>query len=242
MSKERFVERQAEVANAAARLREAVAAPESSLVRDAVIQRFEFAFELVWKTLKLYLERQGHECGSPRPTLKKAFSEGLIPTAEEADEWLQMLEDRNLTSHAYDEALATRIYQNVVRIYSPLLSSAAAKLQALKWARQWGAAMGSGRNLQRGRQVWRSCCRFRPDPVGLVDRVRTHHPAIFGARHALVAKYTRALECDLKDLRLGIVIKRPYHRRLDLLDRHRFFYRTCEVSHGRSGALTQVAG
>ena len=133
MSKERFVERQAEVAHAAARLREAVAAPESSLVRDAVIQRFEFSFELVWKTLKLYLERQGHECGSPRPTLKKAFSEGLIPTAEEADEWLQMLEDRNLTSHAYDEALATRIYQNVVRIYSPLLSSAAAKIQALKW-------------------------------------------------------------------------------------------------------------
>lgn len=133
MSKDRFVERQAEVANVAARLREAVAAPESSIVRDAVIQRFEFSFELVWKTLKLYLERQGHECGGPRPTLKKAFAEGLIPTAEEADGWLQMLEHRNLTSHAYDEALATLIYQNVVRAYSPLLSSMAAKLQTLTW-------------------------------------------------------------------------------------------------------------
>ena len=133
MSKDRFVERQAEVANAAARLREAVAAPESSIVRDAVIQRFEFSFELVWKTLKLYLERQGHECGGPRPTLKKTFSEGLILTAEEADVWLQMLEDRNLTSHAYDEALATRIYRNVVHYYSPLLSAMAAKIQTLAW-------------------------------------------------------------------------------------------------------------
>ena len=133
MSKDRFVERQAEVANAAARLREAVAAPESSIVRDAVIQRFELSFELVWKTLKLYLERQGHECGGPRPTLKKTFSEGLILTAEEADVWLQMLEDRNLTSYAYDEALATQIYRNVVRDYSPLLSAMAAKIQTLAW-------------------------------------------------------------------------------------------------------------
>jgi type II secretory pathway pseudopilin PulG len=66
MSKERFIERQAEVRNAVARLQEAVVQPESPIVRDAVIQRFEFSFELVWKTLKLHLERQGHECGGPR--------------------------------------------------------------------------------------------------------------------------------------------------------------------------------
>ncbi len=133
MSKERFIERQAEVRNAAARLQEAVGQAESSIVRDAVIQRFEFSFELVWKTLKLYLERQGHECGGPRPTLKKAFAEGLIATPEEADVWLQMLEDRNLTSHAYDEALATRIYQHVVRDYSQLLGAMADRIQTLTW-------------------------------------------------------------------------------------------------------------
>lgn len=133
MSKERFIERQAEVRNAAARLQEAVAQPESSIVRDAVIQRFEFSFELVWKTLKLYLERQGHECGGPRPTLKKAFADGLIATPEEADAWLQMLEDRNLTSHAYDEALATRIYQHVVRNYAALLGAMAGRIQTLTW-------------------------------------------------------------------------------------------------------------
>ena len=43
MSKERFIERQAEVRNATARLQEAVAQPETAILRDAVIQRFEFS-------------------------------------------------------------------------------------------------------------------------------------------------------------------------------------------------------
>jgi nucleotidyltransferase substrate binding protein (TIGR01987 family) len=133
MSKERFTERQADVRASASRLAEAVAQPESELIRDATIQRFEFTFEVVWKTLKLYLERQGHECGGPRPTLTKAFAENLILTAEEADHWLRMLEDRNLTTHAYDEALARQIYQHILRDYAPLLRSMAEKIQTLQW-------------------------------------------------------------------------------------------------------------
>ena len=133
MSKERFTERQADVRERATRLAEAVAQPESELIRDASIQRFEFTFEVVWKTLKLYLERQGHECGGPRSTLKKAFAENLIPTPEEADRWLQMLEVRNLTSHAYDEALARQIYGHIVHDYAPLLGRMAGKIQSLAW-------------------------------------------------------------------------------------------------------------
>ena len=133
MSKERFIERQADARQSAARLAEAVAEPESELVRDATIQRFEFTFEAVWKTLKLYRERQGHECGGPRPTLKKAFAENLITTSEEADLWLAMLDDRNLTSHAYDEALANRIYRHIVRDYAALLGSMASRIQSLEW-------------------------------------------------------------------------------------------------------------
>ena len=133
MSKERFIERQSDVRESAARLAEAVAQPESALIRDATIQRFEFTFEVVWKTLKLYLERQGHECGGPRPTLKKAFAENLISAPEEADLWLQMVEDRNLTSHAYDEALAQRIYGEIVRGYASLLGRMAQRIQSLEW-------------------------------------------------------------------------------------------------------------
>lgn len=133
MSQERFTERQADVRESANRLAEAVAQPESELIRDATIQRFEFTFEVVWKTMKLYLERQGYECGGPRSTLKKAFAENLIPTPEEADRWLRMLEDRNLTSHAYDEALARQIYGHIVQDYASLLGGMADKIQTLQW-------------------------------------------------------------------------------------------------------------
>ena len=133
MSKDRFIERQSDARRSAARLAEAVAEPETELVRDATIQRFEFTFEAVWKALKLYLEHQGHECGGPRPTLKKAFAEKLIATPEEADRWLAMLDDRNLTSHAYDEAVAARIYLHIVENYAGLLASMAAQIEQLEW-------------------------------------------------------------------------------------------------------------
>ncbi len=133
MSKERFSERKAQLQNAVKRLRDAVAQPESDFMRDAVIQRFEFTFELVWKGLKIYLERQGLECGEPRSTLKKAFSEGLIEFPEQADAWMRALEDRNLASHAYDETLSIRIYQHVVAEYAALLGEMAGKIEALSW-------------------------------------------------------------------------------------------------------------
>ena len=133
MSKERFSQRQADAVASASRLAEALAEPESDIVRDGTIQRFEFTFEVVWKTLKLYLERQGHECGGPRPTLKKAFAENLVSTPEEADLWLRMIEDRNLASHAYDEALAQRVYDHIVRDYATMLERMAHKIQTLEW-------------------------------------------------------------------------------------------------------------
>ena len=133
MSKERFIQRQAGAVASASRLAEALAEPESQLVRDGTIQRFEVSFEVVWKTLKLYLERQGHECGGPRPTLKKAFAENLVSTPEEADLWLRMIEDRNLASHAYDEALAQRVYDHIVRDYATMLERMAHKIQTLEW-------------------------------------------------------------------------------------------------------------
>jgi nucleotidyltransferase substrate binding protein (TIGR01987 family) len=133
MGKERFSERQTAVSNAAARLGEVAALTETDIVRDAAIQRFEFTFELVWKTLQLYLEHEGFESGSPRAVLKRAFVARLISDQEEADVWLQMLDDRNLSSHAYDETLAVRIYTRIVRDYAPRLARMAEKIQNLEW-------------------------------------------------------------------------------------------------------------
>ena len=66
MRRGRFSERQAAVLNAAARLVQVAALPETDIVRDAAIQRFEFTFELVSKTLQLYLEHEGLEPSGPR--------------------------------------------------------------------------------------------------------------------------------------------------------------------------------
>ena len=133
MGKERFSERQTAVLNAAARLDEVAALPETDIVRDAAIQRFEFTFELVWKTLQLYLEHEGLESSGPRAVLKRAFVIRLISDQDEADVWLQMLDDRNLTSHAYDETLAVRIYTRIVHDYAPRLARMAEKIPVVVW-------------------------------------------------------------------------------------------------------------
>jgi nucleotidyltransferase-like protein len=52
---------------------------------------------------------------------------------EEGDIWLQMLEDHNLTTHAYDQELAIRINQHIVDSYAELLGTMADKIQELAW-------------------------------------------------------------------------------------------------------------
>lgn len=84
MSKERFLERQTSAKDSVARLMEAVVMKKSEIVRDAVIKRFEFSYEAVWKALQIYLEHQGHECQGSRSVVRKAFAERFISNAEEA--------------------------------------------------------------------------------------------------------------------------------------------------------------
>lgn len=92
------------------RLDHALAQPVNEFVRDSAIQRFEFTFELFWKSLKAYAEESGLEAFSPRDSLRVAFQLGLI---QETGEWFRMLEDRNLTSHTYNEATAETIYSHL---------------------------------------------------------------------------------------------------------------------------------
>ncbi len=100
------------------RLREALAEPEtSSLVVDGTIQRFEFVIELYWKTLKRLLAVEGIEARTPREALRAAYQAGWL---EDETAWLQMLRDRNETSHIYDEAAARRIYGDVKQYFPEL--------------------------------------------------------------------------------------------------------------------------
>ena len=71
---------------AVGRLTEAIESPPSPIQSDAVLQRFEFTFELAWKALRIYLaEQEGIDVSSPKGTLKAAFKQGLIESGAESE-------------------------------------------------------------------------------------------------------------------------------------------------------------
>lgn len=90
----------------------------SDLERAGMIQFFELTFELAWKTLKDYLESQGLPVNTPRDTLKQAFQIQLI---QDGHSWMEALEDRNLTTHTYDEATSIKVEHLIKEKYFPLL-------------------------------------------------------------------------------------------------------------------------
>ncbi|HAQ18204.1 MAG TPA: nucleotidyltransferase [Prolixibacteraceae bacterium] len=89
------------------------------LQKAGIIQFFEMSYELAWNTLKDYLEEQGFiDVKSPRSAIKKAFEVGLI---KDGHTWMDLLLDRNLTAHTYDEEKATEVVELIHDKYFPVL-------------------------------------------------------------------------------------------------------------------------
>ena len=90
-------------------LSDALEQAESPIVRDACLQRFEFSYELLWKTLKIFLEEiHGVRAVSPRQVFKEAFALSLI---EKEQIFIEMIESRNTLSHTCNEGQAMKIYK-----------------------------------------------------------------------------------------------------------------------------------
>jgi len=98
----RWKQRFANFKKAFAQLTEAVERIDvlSQLEKEGLVQRFEYTFELGWKTLKDYLESKGIDAKYPRDVIKESFRNELI---DDGEEWLEMLDKRNAMAHAYDE-------------------------------------------------------------------------------------------------------------------------------------------
>ena len=92
---------------ALSKLSQALEAEKTELNRDAAIQRFEFSYELMWKSIKKELAGEGLVCQSPKSCFKEAFAQGWI---NDEKPWIEMLNDRNLTTHTYDEELAQKVF------------------------------------------------------------------------------------------------------------------------------------
>lgn len=98
------------------------------LLKEGLIQRFEYTHELVWKVMKDYAEYQGYtEIRGSRDAFRKAFEIGLISDKR----WMESIEDRNLTSHNYDDETAEEIYESIVNVYYPLFLDFEKKMLSL---------------------------------------------------------------------------------------------------------------
>lgn len=100
------------------------------ILKEGLIQRFEYTHELAWKVMKDYAEYQGNTAitGS-RDATREGFKMGLI---EQPDNWMDMLASRNLTSHTYNADTAEEIHDKIINTYSSLFNAFENKMENLR--------------------------------------------------------------------------------------------------------------
>jgi nucleotidyltransferase substrate binding protein (TIGR01987 family) len=93
----------------------------SLLEKEGVIQRFEYTFELAWKTIKDYPEEGGLVIApvTPRQVIKEASAAKVIADGET---WIEMLDSRNLLSDTYDSSVFEQTVAAVSKDFLPAMS------------------------------------------------------------------------------------------------------------------------
>ncbi|MDI1234592.1 MAG: nucleotidyltransferase substrate binding protein [bacterium] len=100
-----------------------------SLIKEGIIQRFEFTHELAWKVMKDYLEYEGFlNINGSRTATREAFNIGLIT---EGQIWMNMIESRNNTVHTYNSDILEVEYNAVVNNYFTLFLVFKDKMEVL---------------------------------------------------------------------------------------------------------------
>lgn len=100
-----------ELKSAFDRLYEAVPEVKTQLEKDGAIQRFEFVFELVWKTLKDFAEDKGRfDAASPKDAFRVAADLGLL---DDPIVWFHFLKSRNEATHLYSEKKADEVFSQI---------------------------------------------------------------------------------------------------------------------------------
>jgi nucleotidyltransferase substrate binding protein (TIGR01987 family) len=94
---------------------------------SGIIKDFEIVYELSWKSLKAFLEKQGHETGTAKNVFSKAYQ---LHHLGDEKVWLNMIDDRNLTIHTYDEGLAKTLADHIRSRYVPVFQALEKTLQS----------------------------------------------------------------------------------------------------------------
>lgn len=110
------------------KLGEGAKSAKDELGEDGVIQRFEFTFELLWKALKIFMQKKGVEARTPKDVLKEAFR---LEWLGKEKVFLNMLDDRNKTSHIYDQKTSREIFERITRDYVPAIEIVLKNLRKL---------------------------------------------------------------------------------------------------------------
>jgi nucleotidyltransferase substrate binding protein (TIGR01987 family) len=102
----------------------------SDLEAEGVIQRFEYTYELAWKTMKDYLEENGVTITplTPRNVIKEAFAAGLVGDGQV---WSDMMLHRNLLSHTYSEKAFRAVLEAVKNRYAAAIFAVSARFGQL---------------------------------------------------------------------------------------------------------------
>lgn len=100
------------------------------IIKEGLIQRFEYTHELAWNVMKDFLEFSGNTgiYGS-RDATREAFAKGLIVNGEV---WMDMIKSRNQTSHTYNEEIADDIFGKIIREYIQVFEEFTKKMETLK--------------------------------------------------------------------------------------------------------------
>jgi nucleotidyltransferase substrate binding protein (TIGR01987 family) len=97
------------------------------LEEQGLIKAFEYTYELAWNSIKDFYESQGEtDIQGSRDAFQLAFKRGLI---KDGDIWMDMLKDRNRTSHTYNEKTADEIAHNILSKYYDLFMTLKTELE-----------------------------------------------------------------------------------------------------------------
>ncbi|MDO5105543.1 nucleotidyltransferase substrate binding protein [Capnocytophaga sp.] len=100
------------------------------IMKQGIVQSFEFTHELAWNVIKDYAYYQGNnEIRGSRDAVRYAAQVNLV---SDGHIWMEMISGRNRTSHVYDETVVNDIVMNIVTMYLDAFLSFEKTMEKLK--------------------------------------------------------------------------------------------------------------
>lgn len=100
------------------------------IIKEGVIQRFEYTHELAWNVMKDFLTEIGDiKIFGSKDATKEAFAANLII---DGDTWMDMIKSRNKTSHTYNEETADDIFFKIINEYHPVFLAFKVEMETMR--------------------------------------------------------------------------------------------------------------